>query len=117
ALYPDHKPLGCKHRRQLGLEDLERHLAVVLQVLGEVDRGHAALAKLAFNTVAIVERGLQALGGFRHSTKGADACGATARLARFRRPGLRERSNARHAQSRCANYVLIASSRRTVSPA
>ena len=36
-----------------GIEDLDRDLPVVLQVLGQVDRGHAAAADLAFDAVAI----------------------------------------------------------------
>ena len=38
---------------QLGVQDLDGDLAVVLQVLGEVDGGHAALAELAFEAVAV----------------------------------------------------------------
>ncbi len=38
---------------ELGVEDLDRDLAAVLQVLGEVDGGHAALAELALEAVAV----------------------------------------------------------------
>ena len=41
---------------QLGMQDLDRDLAAVLQVLGEIDRGHAALAELAVEAIAIGER-------------------------------------------------------------
>jgi hypothetical protein len=44
---------GC----ELGLEDLERHLPPVLQVLGQVDRGHAALAELPLDRVAALQGG------------------------------------------------------------
>ena len=38
---------------ELGMQDLDRDLAAVLQVLGEVDGGHAALAELALDAVAV----------------------------------------------------------------
>ena len=53
------EPLGAERGGQLGAQDLHRHLAVVLQVLGEVDRGHAALAELALDAVAVGEGRLQ----------------------------------------------------------
>ena len=42
-------------RRARACSTLMRDLAVVLQVLGEVDRGHAALAQLALDAVAVGE--------------------------------------------------------------
>ena len=51
--------LGAEGGGELGAQDLERHLAVVLQVLGEVDGGHAALAELPLDAVALGEGGLQ----------------------------------------------------------
>ena len=38
-----HEALGADHRGQLGLQDLEGDFAVVLEILGQVHRGHAAL--------------------------------------------------------------------------
>jgi hypothetical protein len=38
------EPLGAEHGGQLRLEGLERHLAVVLEVLGQVHGGHAPAA-------------------------------------------------------------------------
>ena len=49
--------LGADDGGELGAEDLDRDLAVVLQVLGEVDRGHAALADLPLDAVAVAEGG------------------------------------------------------------
>ena len=43
--------------RELRVEDLDRDLAAVLQVLGEVDGGHAALAELALEAVAVGQGG------------------------------------------------------------
>ena len=39
------KPLRTDDRRQFGLEDLDRNVAAVPEVLGEVDRGHPTLAE------------------------------------------------------------------------
>ena len=50
------EPLDAQHRAQLGPEHLERDLAVVLEVGGEVDGGHAAGAELALDPVALGER-------------------------------------------------------------
>ena len=41
---------------ELGMHDLERDRAVVLQVVGEPDRGHAAAAELAVERVAVGQR-------------------------------------------------------------
>ncbi len=57
----DHEPLGPEHGGQLGLQDLEGHLAIVLQVLGQVDGGHAALPQLPLDPVAVGQGGLQAV--------------------------------------------------------
>ena len=48
--------------REFGAEDLDGDLAVVLEVVGEVDGGHAARAELAFEAVAVGEGGGQAGG-------------------------------------------------------
>jgi hypothetical protein len=41
------------------MEHLERDRPVVLEVLGEVDRGHPSAAELALDAVAICQGGLQ----------------------------------------------------------
>jgi hypothetical protein len=61
-----HEPLGAEDGSQLGFQDLDRDLAIVLQVLGEVHRGHAAPPQLALDAVALGERGGQALCDRRH---------------------------------------------------
>jgi len=55
---------------QLGLEDLDRDLAVVLQVFGEVDRGHAARADLMLDAVAVLEGAGDAVGDVSHALPG-----------------------------------------------
>ena len=50
------EPLGPEGGGELGVEHLERDRAVVPEVLGEVDRGHAAAAELALERVAALQR-------------------------------------------------------------
>ena len=47
------EPLRTDHRGQLGPEDLDRHLALVLEVVREIHRGHTALTQLPFDAVAV----------------------------------------------------------------
>ena len=54
--------LGAECGGELGAENLDGHLAMVLEVLGEVDRGHAALAELALDAVAITQCGSEVFG-------------------------------------------------------
>ncbi len=49
----DYKAIGAEHGSELGLEDLHRDLAIVPEVLGEVDRGHPARAKLTLDSVPV----------------------------------------------------------------
>ena len=51
--------LGAEDGRELGAEDLEGDLAVVLQVVGQVDGGHAAAAELALDRVPVGEGSAQ----------------------------------------------------------
>ena len=46
------EPLGTDDGSQLRLEDLERDLALVLEVVRQVDCGHTALAQLTLDGVA-----------------------------------------------------------------
>jgi hypothetical protein len=50
-----HESFGTQHGGQLGLEDLDRNLAVVLEILGEIDRGHAARTELTLDAVPVRE--------------------------------------------------------------
>ena len=51
-------PTACG---ELGTQHLDRHLAAVPEVLGEVDRGHAAVAEFALDAVAVGEACPEAL--------------------------------------------------------
>jgi hypothetical protein len=61
-----HEALGPEHGGQLGLQHLEGDPPPVLQVLGEVHRGHSALAELALDQVAARQGGGQAFERIRH---------------------------------------------------
>ena len=50
---------GAKQRAQLGAKDLDGDLAVMLQVVGQVDGGHASPAELALHGVAAGEAGAE----------------------------------------------------------
>ena len=47
------EPFGTDNRSQLRLQDLEGHLAVVLDVLGQVHGGHPALTQLTLDGIAV----------------------------------------------------------------
>ena len=49
------EPVGAKGRREFGAEHFDGDLAVVLEVVGQVDGGHAALAELALDPVGGAE--------------------------------------------------------------
>jgi len=55
------KPLGAEGLRDFRPEDLQRHRPVVLQVMGEIDGGHAAMAELPVEAVAVREGGTEAV--------------------------------------------------------
>ena len=49
------EPLGAEYRGELGMKDLDRDLAVVLEIVRQVDRRHPARAELALDAVAVGE--------------------------------------------------------------
>ena len=53
------KTLRAERCCEVGSEDLDRHLTVVLEVLGQVDRGHAATTDLALDLVAVGQGGAE----------------------------------------------------------
>ena len=59
------EPVGTEHRGQLGPEHLDGDLAVVLEVGGQIDGGHAPLAQLPFEAVAVGQGGGEAVEGHR----------------------------------------------------
>ena len=64
--------LGSDYGGQLWSENLEGHLPIVPHIVGEIDGGHAALAQLPLDAVAVGEGGRESLGwmvnGFAAST-------------------------------------------------
>jgi hypothetical protein len=77
ALAPD-------HRGELRLEDLERDLALVLEVLGEVDGGHPTLAEPLLDAVAAVQGRREAFGlrGVGHAASFRSSHGAVPHTTR-----------------------------------
>ena len=60
------KALGADDRGELWLQHLDRDLAIVLEVVGEIDRRHAAGPKFALDAVVVGERGGEAGEGVGH---------------------------------------------------
>ncbi len=60
------EPLGAEDGCEFGPQHFHRHLAVVLQVLGEIDRGHAARAEFFLDGVAVGEGGFETVEGVGH---------------------------------------------------
>ena len=61
--------LGPDDGREVGPEDLDGDLALVAEVVREVDGGHAALAQLALDPVAVGEGRPESLNGVGHGVK------------------------------------------------
>ncbi len=57
-----YEPLGSQHCGEFGTQDFDGDLAVVLQIVGQIHRRHAAFAQVAFDFVAVGE-GSRELGG------------------------------------------------------
>ena len=49
---PIEEALCSNDGSEFRFQDLERHIAVVANVVGEIDRGHPALADLTLDSVA-----------------------------------------------------------------
>ena len=65
--------LGADGGGKLRSQELDRDLAGVLEVLGEIHRGHAALAQLPLEAVAVGEGGSEVRGDARHAIKMSSA--------------------------------------------
>src|SRR5690606_8378760 len=73
-------------RAEVGVQHLDGHIALVLEIVGEVDGGHATSPKLALDAVAVGERGGETCGDVCHVLLVAEA---TARLVSLKRRPLR----------------------------
>ena len=51
---------GTEHGTELGMEHFERDRTIVLEVVGEVDRGHAPAPECALELVPVGKAGLKA---------------------------------------------------------
>jgi hypothetical protein len=56
------EPLGSEQGGELGAQDLESDGPIVPEVVGEVDRGHAAASELALDAIAIGQGGREEVG-------------------------------------------------------
>ncbi len=57
---------GTERGGELGPQDLDGDVAIVLEVLREIDRGHAARAELPLDAVAVGQSRGDASGGLAH---------------------------------------------------
>jgi hypothetical protein len=64
----EQESLGADDGRQFGPEHFDRHPAPMLEILGQVHRGHAALPQLPLDAVAVGQRCPQAVGDTGHRT-------------------------------------------------
>ncbi len=60
------KPLGSQCCSEFGAENFDRHLAVVFEIVGEVDRRHAASTDLFLDGVAVGEGGFETVEKLGH---------------------------------------------------
>ncbi len=61
------EPIGAHRVGQLGMEHLERDLATVLHILGEIDGRHPATSELALDGILVTQRsGAQSVVQFAH---------------------------------------------------
>lgn len=49
------EPIGAEHGAELGVEELDRHMSLVPDIIREIDGRHAAGANLAFDRVPVGE--------------------------------------------------------------
>ena len=61
------EPVTAEHRGDLWLHDLDRHLAMVLQIMGEIHGGHATCTEFTRDGVAVGEGRLEASETVGHS--------------------------------------------------
>jgi len=54
------EPLGAESGRELGLQNLDGDWAMMLPILGEIDRCHPPAAEFALERIAVSEDGLEA---------------------------------------------------------
>ena len=88
------EPLGADDGGQLGAQHLDGHLALVLEVLGQVHRGHAAGPELALDAVAVGKGRGEAFDGAAHRLT-VPPWRAVRRGCSARRPGRPSRRPAR----------------------
>ena len=73
------EPLDPDDRGQLGSQDFEGNFAIVPEVVGQVDRGHATLSQLAVEPVPVTERRAKPFEPVGHGVLDMEAPPANAR--------------------------------------
>ena len=82
------EPLAAERRAEIGMQHLDGHVAIVLEVVREVDRGHAAGAEFALDAVAVGEGGVQARADGVHRREATGWMWRVHRSCAFERPTL-----------------------------
>ena len=78
------EPLGAERGAEVGMQHLDRDVAIVLEVVREVDGRHAAGAELALDAVAVGKRGGELVACLDHRVSArAWACAIVARAGGF----------------------------------
>jgi hypothetical protein len=63
------EPVGAEHGPEFGPQHLQRNLAVVFQILGKIDGGHASFAESTLDAVTVGKGSGEALGDFSHALR------------------------------------------------
>jgi len=79
------EPLRAEGGRQLRPQHLHRDFAVVLEILGQIDGGHAAATRFPLDGVAVGKGGRESFGRVSHGHRICDICAVSARLTAPRR--------------------------------
>ena len=67
-----HEAVGAEHRGQLRLQQLERNLSLVPEILGEIHGRPSALAEMTLDAIAASEGRVEAVGLLVDARHGAD---------------------------------------------
>lgn len=62
------KPLGAKRSGEIGMQDLDRNVAIMLEIVSEIYRGHAADPDLAGDSISALESSRKSWQDVAHMT-------------------------------------------------
>ena len=72
------EPFAAERRAQVGVQHLNGHIAIVLEVVRELHGGHTAGTELAVDAIATAKDGAQSFHGFDHVASPVASCAARA---------------------------------------